>query len=399
MKKKKDCLWRMLSLAAVATLSLVFSSCKKDKEDIVEPSYEISVSPTTASLLGEKNSSTTININTEGDWTLNGCPDWLHTSAKSGNGKTSVTLTALNENWSDEDRNATLIVNTSTHSAQVQVSQRGTLPQGLRVEMSNITLMSDGFASDLTFGSAAKGYREAFFLESQLPSLTDHDIFDSLMTKHEYGSLIDYTYLPGKVNPNTKLVYCIAAYGNETNADGSHKYGPVTIKRITTRAKTLYDDMVLSKTYNSSQWTVVAARQGQYGQMCDDFYYLAAEGNDAYDYCIYYLIYTDAFIAHYALKPSIENDKTKYFCRGPQTLTFSRSSDVFFCTTWGIDRDTQNFSAELSNATYYDLSSSETKEFLRAKSNPEDWNKEHWHPTKEEIQKMQNAIHVLKITK
>ena len=359
----------------------------------------ISVSPTNVSLLGAKGSTNTITIKTDGDWTLNGCPDWLNPSASSGSGNTTITLTALSENWSDTARSVELTVNTNTSSATVAVSQLGTLPIGLHVETSNMTIMSDGFACDLTFGPNAKGHREAFFTESEVQTMTDRDIYNKLMTKTEYNTLEDYTFLNGWANPNTKLVYCVAAYGNETNDDGTHKYGPMTIVRLTTKSTTIYDDMYLTKSYNSSRWTVTASRQGNYGQRCDEFYYLAAEDDDAEEFYFWATRCTYAFLAHLYFKPNIQTNRNWNYCNGPQTMNWIRTGNKFFCTTWGIDKDTKEFSAELSAPAYYDLTVSTPHEVKRTTSNPEDWNKPRQIPSRTEIQKMMNSLQIFKVSK
>ncbi len=385
------------------TATLTFSGREGNPSNItVTISQEpggISVSPIQASILGEKGSTNTLTITATGSWTLTGCPSWLHASATSGTGTTSIILTALTENWSDEEREATLTFRANSLSATATVTQLGILPKGLRVETSNMTIMNDGFACDLKFGPNAKGYREAYFTEAAMQTMTDRDIYAELMKKNEYNSLEDYAFLPSWVDPNTKLIYCVAAYGNENNEDGTHKYGPITIKRITTRASTIYDDMYLTKSYNSSRWTVTASRQGNYGQRCDEFYYIAAEDDLAEEFYFWADRVTYAFLAHLYFKPNIALNKNWNYCNGPQTLNWPRSGDKFFCTTWGIDRDTKEFSAELSNPAYYDLSSSASREFKRVRSNPSDWNKPHRRPTQAEIQKMRNSLKIIKVRK
>ena len=359
----------------------------------------ISVSPTSASLLGEKGSTANISVMATGNWSLAGCPDWLHSSATTGVGNTNVVLTTLSANdMSDEPRTATLIFNSNGMNVSVSVTQESILPTGLRVETSNMTIMSDGFACDLKFGPNTKGYREAFFTESEVQTLTDKDIFNKLMEKTEYSGSVDYTFLPGWVAANTSLVYCVAAYGNESNSDGSHKYGPITIKRVTTKPETIYDDMYLTSSYNSSRWTVTASRQGSYGQRCDEFYYVAAEDDAAEEYYFYASRVTYAFLAHLLFKPNIEKDRNWNYCNGPQTMNWTRSGDRFFCATWGIDRDTKEFSAELS-AVYRDLSSSSSRETKRVKSNSFEWNKSIRRPTQAEINKMRKSFQIIKISK
>ena len=359
----------------------------------------LTVSPTSASLLGEKGSTATLSVVTTSNWVLTGCPDWLHSSATNGVGNTSIVLTTLSANdMSDEARTATLTFSSNGLTATVSVEQKSTLPTGLRVNTSNMTIMSDGFACDLKFGPNTKGYREAFFTEAAVQTMTDKDIYNKLMEQTEYSGSVDYTFLPGWVDPSTKLVYCVAAYGNESNSDGSHKYGPITIERITTRSQTIYDDLYLTSSYNSSRWTVSASRQGNYGQRCDEFYYIAAEDNTADELYLYANRVTYALLAHLFFKPNIEKDRNWNYCNGPQTMNWTRSGNRFFCATWGIDRDSKEFSAELS-FIYRDLSGSSARETTRMRSNPSDWNKPFMRPTPAETNRMRNSLRITKVSK
>ena len=286
----------------------MLTSCggSSDGDDEKEPTATIKVSPS-VELLGAENSTTTITVSASQNttWTITGTPDWLSLN-KSGLGSSTVTITATSENFSDEAREATLTFTTDdgAASATCKVEQKGVLAANCKVTVGDMTVMSDGFAADLQFDDNCKGYREAFLKSSALTNLTDKDIFKILMGKTEYSGKLDYTYSP-IVDPGTEIVYCIAAYGSESNSDGSHKYGPMTIKRITTRSKTLGSDMYLTFSYTSSLWKVVTSRSGQYGQKCDEYYYLADEGSGAAELYNLAKSYTYAWLAHFYLKPAI----------------------------------------------------------------------------------------------
>ena len=360
----------------------------------------LKLSASEVSLEAAGGSEATFNITSNTDWSVSVADDsWLNVSPKSGYGNSVIKVTAKSENWSDEKRSVALTFDIEGKSVQATINQDPSLPANLRVSLSNMTLMSDGFACDLTFGSDAKGYKEAFFLKEEVETMTDRDIFNKLMENEEYSEKTDYTYLPGWVDPETELVYCIAAYGNDNNSDGTHKYGPITIEYITTPSKTIEADMYLSSTYNSSRWTVTADRAGSYGQRCDEFYYYAAEGDIAWilnyfaDNCTY------ACLAHLFFKPMIAEDENDGYLYGPQTLTFTRTGDEFFCITWGIHRDTKQFSSELSNWIYWDLTSDYSAKPKRMKSNSSDWNKPHSWQTKSEIAEVRNSIKAYKAIK
>ena len=345
-------------------------------------------------------SEATFNITSNTDWSVSVADDsWLNVSPKSGYGNSVIKVTAKSENWSDEKRTVALTFGIEGKSVQATINQDPSLPANLRVSLSNMTLMSDGFACDLTFGSDAKGYKEAFFLKEEVETMTDRDIFNKLMENTEYSEKTDYTYLPGWVEPETELVYCIAAYGNDNNSDGTHKYGPVTIEHITTPSETIEADMYLSSTYNSSRWTVTADRVGSYGQRCDEYYHCSTEGSVAWLLDLYANSCTYAFLAHLYFKPMIAEDENDGYLYGPQTLNFTRSEDEFFCITWGVHRDTKQFSSELSNWIYWDLTSDYSAKPKRVKSNSSDWNKPHSWQSESEIAKVRNAIKVYKAIK
>lgn len=354
----------LLSVTLFVIIGLSFTSCSSSDDS--EPATTIKVSPS-VELLGAENSSTTITVSASQNttWTISGAPDWLSFN-KSGLGSSTVTITATSENFSDEVREAVLTFTTDNGeaSATCKVEQKGVLAANCRVTVGDITVMRDGFAGDLTFDSGCKGYREAFFLASALPSLTDKDVFNALMEEKEYNGKLDYfasPYIDPTTNPQAEIVYCIAAYGSETNSDGTHKYGPVTMKTIKTKAQTLNADMALSLSYTSSKWNVTTYRQGQYGQRCDYYYYMAFEGSGAQDMFDTWKSTTDALFAHFHFKPNIEKNEDWQMKNGPQTMSFNRNEDKFFCITWGKHNVTNEFSAELQACWYPSNMRSATK--------------------------------------
>lgn len=144
---------------------------------------ELSVSPTNSSLLANEGSSTSITITTNVAWQITNVSDWIHLSANSGNGTTQVTLTSKSENFSDEIRSAKITISTQNKSSEVTINQEPLLAQGCRVNITNSTIMCDGFACDLSFGREARGYREGFFTTTAVQTLTERDIYNMLMQK------------------------------------------------------------------------------------------------------------------------------------------------------------------------------------------------------------------------
>lgn len=363
MKSKKN-LW-LISIAVFVGLSITLTACGGDDEP-QPPSTTIKVSPS-VELLGVANSTTTITVNTSQDatWTISGAPEWLSLN-KSGVGSSNVTITATQENFSDEPREAQLIFTTDdgVAAATCTVTQKGVLAANCKVMIGDVTVMSDGFAGDLTFDTNCKGYREAFFYASDLPSLTERDVFNALMEEPEYGGSVDFfasPYISPQLQPEQEIVYCIVAYGSETNPDGTHKYGPVTMMNIKTKAKTPNSDMYMTLSYTTSTWKVTTSRQGSYGQRCDYYYYLAGQGSGAEDLYEVWVSTTDAYMAHFYFKPEIEKNPDWNLLNGPQELLFPRSEDKFCCITWGKHNSTNEFSAELRVCCYPTIFSSAAK--------------------------------------
>ena len=387
--------YSVFAIMMAAVMSVSFTACGGDGDSGSQGdnNVTVSVTPTSTSLLSNEGSTSSIYIKTEGMWSITGCPEWLHLTSTSGEGNTSITLTTKSDNFSAEVRSATLTVTAGTASATFTVSQEKFFPDGLDVSLGDMTVMADGFACDLVFPSKAKGYREAFFTESQLKAMTDRDIYNKLMQQTEYSGSVDWTVSP-VADPNTNIVYCIAAYGNESNSDGSHKYGPMTMKTITTASKTIWADMYLTLSYTSSRWTANAQKYGQYGTRCQKYYYFGTE-NEAEMMNKYYLNASYALLAHLIYKPFIAKYPDEY-ATGGQTFPFSRTGNQFFFGTWGID-DTGKYSAE-HTAIYKDLSSSAPSMLMRQRTvDYSSWNKPRNLPSRDDIEKIRKEIRLIKM--
>lgn len=395
--EKRNFLWSVLAYVMAVTFCVGFIGCgggddggsSSDKPTPPTPDETmVDVSPTSVSLLAKEGSSTTISISSTGRWSISECPDWLHITAFSGNGNTNVTLTTKSENFSDQERTASLTITAGTSSTSVSVSQEPILARNLQVGISDMTIMSDGFACNLTFPTNAKGYREAFFTEYAMQTKTERDIYNMLMEKKETSGSADFTYSP-IVDPGTSIYYCIAAYGNENNSDGTHKYGAMSMEKITIPAKTLYADMYLTSSYTSTRYTATAQKYGTYGTRCQKYYYFAYEGETAETMWGIFNNFTYAFLALFEYKSQIALDPDHYAVSG-QSFQYSRNNNNFFFGTWGVD-DKGNFSNE-HNATYQSPSSAPSI-LLQASKKAEDvskWNKPRIYKTKADIEKLFN---------
>lgn len=346
----------MISLICVGNM-LVACGGDDNGDTPPPPATKIVVSPT-AELLGNVSSTTTVSVSIQSDemWTISGVPEWLSLN-RSGVGPSSVLITATQENFSDTEREAELVFSTSDGSstATCKVSQKGVLAKNCRVNLGETTVMWDGFVTDLGFDANCKGYREAFFTARAVDDMTERDIYNMLMEKTEYSKKADYTFSPIVTEEGLEIVYCVAAYGSEANTDGSHKYGPMTMKHIKLPMKTPESTMSLNLSYTSSTWSVNALREGRYGQKCDEYYYAAWEGEAASEFHSL-TIMNSALIAHAIKKEIAKDGYTSNYKYGPQKMSWSRNSNTFFCATWGKNKDTGEFST-LLGYVYRNLSS------------------------------------------
>lgn len=307
-----------------------------------------------------------INITANSDWTITSIPDWIRVSPVNGSKNSTITLTVETENFSDEDREATLVIEGNGISANLNVNQVAKLAKNCRIEFSNMTLMYDGFAADLAFGSDVVGYREAFFEEDDVRGLTDRDIYNKLMEQPEYIQEENYTF-SGIYEAGTTIWYCIAAYGRENNSDGTHKYGPAIIKKITTKNITPESDMMLSISYNNLNWNVRAYRGYDtetginWGQLCSEFYLGYYEGEAATKERIRSYFISSAFWSHFIFKKLMEENAQSLFFYEPQTIEFEKENDEIFVLSWGKNRETGELSSELITR-YMDISPEEDEE-------------------------------------
>lgn len=346
---------------------------------------------------GGEGESQQLNITANADWVISDVPDWIQVSPMNGKGNSVISIKTTKENFSDEDRLAVLHVSGNGTSAKIDVNQVGVLAKNLRVDFKDATIMCDGFAATLEFPTGAKGYKEKIYLESELASKTDRDIYNELMTTDEYEGKLDMAF-SGKYDKGAKLVYCVAAYGNENNADGTHKYGPCMIKHIQTKTKeTLGSDMYLTLTsYKSDRWTVDAERKGKYGQDCDDYFIIWTDGDFALDLALYNVVLSEAAIAHAFIKPALENNYDSFHKYGPQTIICQRTADMFYFSAWGQNRNTKEFSNELSPFLYKDLSEANSAKKVSVQKSQKEMAKLRHSLTHERIAEIRKHMRIIK---
>jgi nitrous oxide reductase accessory protein NosL len=95
---------------------LVLASCKKEndpKTPTPQPTQQLKVDSTSLALKGNIGSKDSFNIESNGNWTIAVNPStttWLETSKNSGTSNTKIYVTVEQNNTSEADKTATIIV-------------------------------------------------------------------------------------------------------------------------------------------------------------------------------------------------------------------------------------------------------------------------------------------------
>ena len=153
--KKKNYLFKLLSMTMVAVMSVGFMGCGSD--DSSDPD-NVSVSQSSANFM-ESGGSQSISIKSNTNWTVSGAPAWLMVSPVSGSGNGTINLMAQTN--TDAARQATLYINAGSASATVLVSQSGkSVPTGVTVTNNSIYVL--------------ERFR-VVMLNSKMETLTDRD--------------------------------------------------------------------------------------------------------------------------------------------------------------------------------------------------------------------------------
>lgn len=131
------------SLLLMAVLLVLAVSCGKKHEITLSPT-EFEFQPTGGEV--------TVEINTDGDWNVEKCPEWIAVSETSGSKDASIVLVAQ-PNLGDAIREAVLEVSTSTNSAQLKLSQGYVEENYLSISPDSITADYHGGEFDLQISS------------------------------------------------------------------------------------------------------------------------------------------------------------------------------------------------------------------------------------------------------
>ena len=353
-----------------------------------EAGVPLTVSPSSLTLDGEAGKTGTFTITTSKNWSISGKPDWIQLSGMGGTGNTTITVTTLEDNRSENDRTATITITSGNKTADLKIIQSGIYPSDVYVRIKEDYGLSNGYYFNLEFGPGAQGYAYLLYRGTAYDSfMTEESAYEEVVNQED--SYI-YTVNPSEpswtywynMTASTEYVLCVVAY----KMKGKEKqWGKMTVKRVSTKpTATNYDVYISDITYTSSRWSWSFSKY----QRCHHFYSLTASNY----YAEYYSTIPDIGLAMY-IKDLINEDSSYDYILNDGGYYQSRTSSdyAFMVWAWGVS-DSGEFSNNISRQ-YKNLSSSSSKKALEKKM-PNGTPME-WKLSKKERNEMRKHLHVV----
>lgn len=186
--------------------SLIILSHDGSIEETVEikqsgKEVSLSVDVTNVNLTSQANDSRTININCNSSWTISGNPEWLQISSNSGNGNSTISITARSSNDSSKERSATLIISSEGKSINVNVTQEAGLVNCISTP-SNITPLYYAVVFNLIYSQEVATTKMLMISDYDYKHKTDMEII-SAVEKEDAQIPESSTIYTRPVNENT----------------------------------------------------------------------------------------------------------------------------------------------------------------------------------------------------
>ena len=318
-----------------------------------EAASPLNVSPSELNLEGTAGATGMLTITTDRQWSITGKPAWLQLSGEGGAGNTTITLTTLSENRSEQAREATLTITAGTKTAQAKVVQAGIFPQNVYVNVKEEYGLSNGYYFNLSFGSEVQGFTYILYNASYYDSFMSEDAAYDELTKatdddiNQVNSKEDFWTYWYDLTSEKEYILCTVAYKMKGK---ERQWGRMTSKRVKTKSTSSnFDCTVGTITYTSTRWSYYFTKH----QRCHHFYDLYVSNT----YAEYLNLYPDIYLAKTIKDLINENDGFDYTLNDGGYYTTRTSSDyAFLVWAWGVS-DTGEFSNNISRS-YIDTSSS-----------------------------------------
>ncbi|MDE5774548.1 MAG: BACON domain-containing protein [Muribaculaceae bacterium] len=199
-----------IGILSLVVLSISFSSCKKDEPDF------ISVNPTSVSLVSTANSIATINVKANCDWQVGSYPEWINLSSTSGNGDTSITITALSDNMTASSRVGTIVFAAGELEAEIQITQVAGLQSDLEIEILDDVVLTESATFRLSFGSKVDYFIAGYF-DASSAGWSDDRILNALDNNNAMQASEGKTLSCDGLSPNTTYIQVFVGYDSKGN--------------------------------------------------------------------------------------------------------------------------------------------------------------------------------------
>lgn len=299
---------------------------------ISQAAPQFSVTPTEITLLSNEGSYSAISITTTSKWTASTSAKWLHLSSTSGEGYTMVTVTALSDNTSAEEREATVnILMEGGMSQSVRVSQRAKYISAY-VDIDNILALTNSVAFRQSYRGDVSYYYIAYLSKSSSAGWTDDKVVSTITKQFDADKPSDdgepEVYFIDELTANSSYYLYTVAYNEKGEQGPLQRYEVNTPRAINNRPRVTYGNI----SYDTNYW-YWSTTIGPYAKR---YYMVAYDDEMAYIFMAYY---GDALIA-YLMKEDIDSgDITPIVNSGNWNMRRTTDAIYFYSAAWAQDDD------------------------------------------------------------
>lgn len=349
---------------------------------------ELSVDRNVVTLSYEENASAQFSVRANSDWVLSFNKDWLEVknTVSTTSGNTSVEIYAKSENFSDETRSTDItvsLVNDPSKNVVIKVTQDPALAPNCKITLSNVDIMDDGIAGDISFTQEVVGYIELYCEATVVNTLPLNLLYQVVS---ENGSMCekkyDFFWSPNDLEIQKEYVYCVVPY----NSKG--KFGKIETYRFTLPASTITKDAQFTMAQSESLWQIDVTR----GPQCSKYYMFYYSGDNAIMWYDIVRNFNSAAFIHLAFKPYIKDHGDNYYINDARfTIPYNRP---IFVTSWGLD-DKGVYSSHLKWRYYPPTSNSFDSELQSSEKSEKSYYKGALKPDPEDLHKLMSEFRMV----
>ena len=317
----------------------IYAGNKNANIKITQSPGSLVVSPSDVSLLKNSGSTAAVNITTDGKWTADCSADWLNLSSRSGEGRTTITLTALSDNAEADERKATLIVRSGEMSESIVVKQN---PKFIKAyanpDINDAVILTNSYAFKMTYEGDVSYFYGALLSKSSSAGWTDEKVISEITSKfnaEKPGEEDEDILYNSGISANTTYILFTVAFNEKGEQGPLQRFEFTTPRKNNNRPGVAYTNVTVWK--DQWEWTTAknAYTKRYYMAVYDDIYAL-----------LYASVYPDAAIA-YEIRERMKSgnlspivDSGTWYCdRTPDT-------EYFYSACWA-QGDDGNFTSEI----------------------------------------------------